>query len=82
MLFDLANDPGEYHNIADQPPALDQSLYDDLMNYLNANAGGRIRWTTEPATCRPLTRRLPNTITALRAGLLLAPRQSRTKCPR
>jgi arylsulfatase A-like enzyme len=41
MLFDLKNDPGEYHNIAAEQPALAQALYSDLTNQL-ATAGGRI----------------------------------------
>jgi hypothetical protein len=41
MLFDLASDPGEYHNITPAKPAIAQALYSDLTNHL-AVAGGRI----------------------------------------
>jgi len=41
MLFDLANDPGEYHNIQPQESALADALYADLTNHL-AETGARI----------------------------------------
>ncbi len=36
MLFDLANDPGEFHNITQVYPELAASLWSDLDNYLES----------------------------------------------
>lgn len=41
MLFDLASDPGEYRNLAEEQPSVAQALLDDLANHL-ASVGGRI----------------------------------------
>ena len=36
MLFDLVSDPGEFHNITPNNPALAESLWNDLDSYLSS----------------------------------------------
>jgi len=47
MLFDLDSDPGEYHNIQPDQPALAQAMFNDLTNHL-VTTGGRIPSNNAP----------------------------------